>query len=95
MCALYAHFDESQSSGSGGTISLTPPVSSLIQSCVDSAQTILGTLRVLGDDDSLGMLNISCSKLRTPADLMSRSVFAVSAGGRLLVRLSAPSNPHN
>ncbi|KAK1688938.1 fungal-specific transcription factor domain-containing protein [Colletotrichum godetiae] len=35
------------------TVSLTPPVASLLQSCVDSAQTVLRTLRVLGDEDLL------------------------------------------
>ncbi|KAK1724811.1 fungal-specific transcription factor domain-containing protein [Colletotrichum acutatum] len=35
------------------SISLTPPVASLLQSCVDSAQTVLRTLRVLGDEDLL------------------------------------------
>ncbi|KAK1708865.1 fungal-specific transcription factor domain-containing protein [Colletotrichum lupini] len=34
-------------------LSLTPPVASLLQSCVDSAQTVLRTLRVLGDEDLL------------------------------------------
>ncbi|OLN96028.1 hypothetical protein CCHL11_03248 [Colletotrichum chlorophyti] len=38
------------------TVSLTPPVASLLQSCVDSAQTVLRTLRVLGDEDLLAFL---------------------------------------
>ncbi|CAM1507747.1 Fc.00g045950.m01.CDS01 [Cosmosporella sp. VM-42] len=53
MCAVHAHIEQTQSPNNQDTISLTPPVSSLIQSCVDSAQTILRTLRVLGDEDLL------------------------------------------
>ncbi|KAF7563413.1 hypothetical protein G7046_g724 [Stylonectria norvegica] len=52
MCALHVHIDEGRTQANH-PISLTPPVSSLISSCVDSAQTMLRTLRVLGDEDLL------------------------------------------
>ncbi|KAL0939867.1 C6 transcription factor [Colletotrichum truncatum] len=52
MCALHIHIEHSDLRNTQ-TVSLTPPVASLLQSCVDSAQTVLRTLRVLGDDDLL------------------------------------------
>ncbi|KAK2038465.1 fungal-specific transcription factor domain-containing protein [Colletotrichum somersetense] len=52
MCALHMHIEHSDMRQSQ-TVSLTPPVASLLQSCVDSAQTVLRTLRVLGDEDLL------------------------------------------
>ncbi|KAH8879811.1 fungal-specific transcription factor domain-containing protein [Thozetella sp. PMI_491] len=52
MCTLHMHIEETDRQNAG-TISLTAPVASLIQSCVDSAQTVLRTLRVLGDEDLL------------------------------------------
>ncbi|TQN66019.1 Proline utilization trans-activator [Colletotrichum shisoi] len=52
MCALHMHIEHSDNRHSQ-TVSLTPPVASLLQSCVDSAQTVLRTLRVLGDEDLL------------------------------------------
>ncbi|KAF6799430.1 C6 transcription factor [Colletotrichum musicola] len=52
MCALHIHIEHSDMRNSQ-TVSLTPPVASLLQSCVDSAQTVLRTLRVLGDEDLL------------------------------------------
>lgn len=55
MCALHMHIEQTESQVSHN-ITLTPTVASLIQSCVDSAQTILRTLRVLGDEDLLGEL---------------------------------------
>ncbi|KAK1479597.1 fungal specific transcription factor domain-containing protein [Colletotrichum cuscutae] len=54
MCALHMHIEHSDSHARHPqTVSLTPPVASLLQSCVDSAQTVLRTLRVLGDEDLL------------------------------------------
>lgn len=54
MCALHMHIEHSDShTRYPQTVSLTPPVASLLQSCVDSAQTVLRTLRVLGDEDLL------------------------------------------
>ncbi|KAJ0368724.1 hypothetical protein COL26b_010753 [Colletotrichum chrysophilum] len=52
MCALHIHIEHSDLRATQ-TVSLTPPVASLLQSCVDSAQTVLRTLRVLGDEDLL------------------------------------------
>ncbi|KAF4980670.1 hypothetical protein FZEAL_3338 [Fusarium zealandicum] len=52
MCALHMHIAQSKTQVSG-SLSLSPPVSSLIQSCVDSAQAILRTLRALGEEDLL------------------------------------------
>ncbi|TDZ32465.1 Proline utilization trans-activator [Colletotrichum spinosum] len=52
MCALHIHIEHSDLRTSQ-TVSLTPPITSLLQSCVDSAQTVLRTLRVLGDEDLL------------------------------------------
>lgn len=53
MCALHMHIERPEAQKSQ-RISLTPPVASLMQSCVDSAQTVLRILRVLGDEDLLG-----------------------------------------
>ncbi|KAJ3521355.1 hypothetical protein NM208_g13329 [Fusarium decemcellulare] len=50
MCALHMHIEQSKTQVARG-LTLSPPVSSLIQSCVDSAQAILRTLRALADED--------------------------------------------
>ncbi|RGP79536.1 heterokaryon incompatibility het-6 [Fusarium longipes] len=50
MCALHMHIEQSKTQMTHG-LSLSPPVASLIQSCVSSAQTILKTLRALADED--------------------------------------------
>jgi hypothetical protein len=52
MCALHIHVKQTDTFRSG-SISLSPPVASLLQSCVDSAQTVLRILRVIGDEDLL------------------------------------------
>ncbi|UNI23728.1 hypothetical protein JDV02_009530 [Purpureocillium takamizusanense] len=52
MCALQMHVETSHTQTSE-TISLTPPVRSLLQSCVDSAQTELKMLHALADEDLL------------------------------------------
>jgi proline utilization trans-activator len=53
MCALQMHI-ESADMQLTQPITLTPTVSSLLLSCIDSAQTILKMLRVLGEEDLLG-----------------------------------------
>ncbi|KAJ5366316.1 Transcription factor [Penicillium brevicompactum] len=50
MCALHMHIERTERQTSQ-TIALSNPVSSLLQCCAESAQTILQTLRVLADDD--------------------------------------------
>ncbi|CAG7952694.1 unnamed protein product [Penicillium olsonii] len=50
MCALHMHIERTERQTSQ-TIALSAPVSSLLQCCAESAQTILQTLRVLADDD--------------------------------------------
>ncbi|GKU18683.1 unnamed protein product [Fusarium langsethiae] len=50
MCALHMHIEQSKTQMTRG-LSLSPPVASLIQSCVSSAQSILKTLRALADED--------------------------------------------
>ncbi|KAJ5148094.1 transcriptional regulator family: Fungal Specific TF [Penicillium atrosanguineum] len=50
MCALHMHIERTERRTSQ-TISLSPPVASLLQCCADSAQTILQTLQILADDD--------------------------------------------
>ncbi|KAJ5674525.1 Transcription factor [Penicillium maclennaniae] len=50
MCALHMHIERTERRASK-TISLSPPVASLLQCCADSAQTILQTLQTLADDD--------------------------------------------
>ncbi|GFF27756.1 putative fungal-specific transcription factor [Aspergillus udagawae] len=52
MCALHMHIERPVTQKSH-SIPLTPAVASLIQSCVDSAQTVLRVLRVIGDEDLL------------------------------------------
>ncbi|KAH7156619.1 hypothetical protein EDB81DRAFT_787528 [Dactylonectria macrodidyma] len=52
MCALHMHIEQATTQVSRG-INLSLPIASLIQSCVDSAQTILSTLRALADEDLL------------------------------------------
>lgn len=54
MCALHMHIDRTDMQTSQ-TINLAPPVSSLLQCCANSAQTILQTLQTLADDDLMGM----------------------------------------
>ena len=68
MCALHVHIEHTQGGDRSSTISLAPPVSSLMQSCVDSAQTILRTLRVLGDEDLLGTFYCTCRLVDEVAD---------------------------
>ncbi|UZP46122.1 hypothetical protein NXS19_013934 [Fusarium pseudograminearum] len=50
MCALHMHIEQSKTRMTHG-LSLSPPVASLIQSCISSAQSILKTLRALADED--------------------------------------------
>ncbi|KAJ4015789.1 hypothetical protein NW752_006711 [Fusarium irregulare] len=50
MCALHMHIEQSKTQMTHG-LSLSRPVASLIQSCVNSAQSILKTLRALADED--------------------------------------------
>ncbi|KAI9934253.1 hypothetical protein MW887_005327 [Aspergillus wentii] len=52
MCALHMHIERPEGQAAQ-TISLSPPVASLMQSCVDSAQTVLHILRALGDEELL------------------------------------------
>lgn len=56
MCALHMHIERTERQTSQ-TIALSNPVSSLLQCCAESAQTILQTLRVLADDDLMGMMH--------------------------------------
>ncbi|RSL90143.1 hypothetical protein CEP52_014679 [Fusarium oligoseptatum] len=50
MCALHMHMEQSKTQVTR-ELTLSRPVSSLIQSCVDSAIAILKTLRALADED--------------------------------------------
>ncbi|KAJ6445330.1 proline dehydrogenase [Purpureocillium lavendulum] len=52
MCALQMHVENADTKSSE-TIPLTPPVRSLLQSCVDSAQTELKMLHALAEEDLL------------------------------------------
>lgn len=52
MCALHMHLKQTDMFRNGSIV-LNPPVASLLQSCVDSAQTVLRILRVIGDEDLL------------------------------------------
>ncbi|OAQ76810.1 fungal specific transcription factor [Purpureocillium lilacinum] len=52
MCALQMHVENADAQ-TPETIPLTPPVRSLLQSCVDSAQTELRMMRALADEDLL------------------------------------------
>lgn len=54
MCALHMHIERTERQASN-TLSLSPPVASLLQCCADSAQTILQTLQTLADDDLIGI----------------------------------------
>lgn len=53
MCALQMHIENTDKQPTQ-VIPLTPTVASLLHSCVDSAQTVLKMLRVLGEEDMLG-----------------------------------------
>ena len=53
MCALQMHIENTDMQLTEA-IPLTPTVASLLYSCVDSAQTVLKMLRVLGEEDLLG-----------------------------------------
>ncbi|EJP70584.1 fungal specific transcription factor [Beauveria bassiana ARSEF 2860] len=52
MCALHMHIKRTNSVVTG-PVMLSTPVASLLQSCVNSAQTVLRILRVIGDEDLL------------------------------------------
>lgn len=52
MCALHMHIKRTNSIVAG-PVMLSTPVASLLQSCVNSAQTVLRILRVIGDEDLL------------------------------------------
>ncbi|POR32994.1 Proline utilization trans-activator [Tolypocladium paradoxum] len=52
MCALHMHIKQTDTLGLG-PISLSLPVASLLRSCVESAQSVLRILRVIGDEDLL------------------------------------------
>ncbi|KAJ6790018.1 hypothetical protein PWT90_06743 [Aphanocladium album] len=52
MCALHMHIKRTNSVVAG-PVMLSTPVASLLQSCVNSAQTVLRILRVIGDEDLL------------------------------------------
>jgi hypothetical protein len=58
MCALNMHIERTERRASQ-SISLSPPVASLLQCCADSAQTILQTLQTLADDDLLGKCDLA------------------------------------
>ncbi|KAL2833299.1 fungal-specific transcription factor domain-containing protein [Aspergillus cavernicola] len=53
MCALHAHIE--CSNPQSNHISLSPVVTSLLQCCVESAQTVLQTLRTLADENLIGI----------------------------------------
>ena len=53
MCALHKHIRQTDAARLG-RISLSTPVAHLLQSCIDSAQSVLKTLRVIGEEDLLG-----------------------------------------
>lgn len=57
MCALQMHIKRAEPFRRR-PISLSAPVISLLQSCVDSALIILRTLRIMGDEDLLGGSNL-------------------------------------
>lgn len=54
MCALHMHIDQ-VGRNSLRSITLSPQVASFMQSCVDSAQNILRLLRILCDEDLMGI----------------------------------------
>ena len=52
MCALHMHLRQTDAYRNGSIV-LNTPVETLLQSCVDSATTILRILRIIGDEDLL------------------------------------------
>lgn len=101
MCALQMHIERTERRSSQ-TISLSPPVASLLQCCADSAQTILQTLQALADDDLIGKLPNS---FPTPQGKLTSLIDAFlpfqvedassSAFVLYLIRAIAPSLVHN
>lgn len=101
MCALHMHIERTERQTSQ-TLSLSPPVASLLQCCADSAQTILQTLQTLADDDLMGMCWVSLTlpeqTTKTPPDAFlpfqiedaSSSAFVL-----YLIRAIAPSLIHS
>lgn len=79
------------------TITLSAPVSSLLQCCAESAQTILQTLRVLADDDLMGMIGSlhlgPKSKLTYPDAFLPFQIEDASSSAFVLylIRAIAPS----
>lgn len=65
MCALHKHIRQTDALRSG-RISLSPPVAYLLQSCIDSAQSVLKTLRVIGEEDLLGKFPPTRPPYHTP-----------------------------
>lgn len=91
MCALHMHIEQATTQVSRG-INLSPPVASLIQSCVDSAQTVLSTLRALADEDLLGKLSHSPHNMKSLTEMSSSRIFSTLPSRiRLFFRLSASS----
>ncbi|KAJ5690727.1 Transcription factor [Penicillium macrosclerotiorum] len=83
MCALNMHIERTERNTSQ-SISLSPPVASLLQCCADSAQTILQTLQTLSDDDLIDAF------LPFQVEDASSSAFVL-----YLIRAIAPSLIHN
>jgi len=76
MCALHMHIEQSKTRLMTHGLSLSPPVASLIQSCVSSAQAILKTLRALADEDLIGKYDVL--KVNYETDFVSQRHFCPS-----------------
>jgi hypothetical protein len=70
------HIEQSKTQLITHGLSLSPPVASLIQSCVSSAQAILKTLRALADEDLIG--KYYSMKVNSKADFVSQRRFFLS-----------------
>lgn len=84
MCVLQKRLAQGNS---GDEIVPAGPVSSLLQTCVESASNILGTLKDLGDNDQLGMFSFFAS---TRCRALTRLPPEIASSLSNLRRLSLP-----
>lgn len=62
MCALQMHVEKTDEQPTAN-VTLTPAVASLLHSCVQSAQRVVKVMRVLGEQDLLGMRVLGCKAI--------------------------------
>ncbi|KAI6760636.1 hypothetical protein HG530_009496 [Fusarium avenaceum] len=82
MCALHMHIEQSKTQMTHG-LSLSPPVSSLIQSCVSSAQAILKTLRALADEDLIAKGSLVAPLRKVELEQLEQKLSALTPANKV------------